>query len=466
MGAIAALLVGPACAFFQPAALGVLRPSLRASAERPARAASMRPSALGLCARFAGEHYFDDGRAELSRKDMLLLSFVGAATLLAPARAAPEDLDTRPVVVFGAGGYTGGDVVRSLVKKGRTVIAVTRRPVKVVARGGKVGADTLVLDDIKDQARVRPVTADVLRPETLAGIMEGAGAVIFCAASRPAVKVTVTPGTQPGGNRDMTGANMMSYMETRMAVQPKGGYIEDAKGGKIAPPSDHVEDIGLANVAKAALALQVPRLVIVSSVCAKCQKRAGAPEYDAGDMVDKGAASCDACYKKQDGENAVRDMYVGAPKGVGYTIVRPGMLSPGEERGVKDVELNQGVTKSGIISRLDLAEVLVAAASTDSGLGKTFEVYYRDTAQPVDMYASLKSCKELGKSVKECFFGEGYDESTPVSLDEVMKSPLKGTLFASGSEVQGNSYTDMLSRLQPDNQKAFDLSSLAADNVM
>jgi hypothetical protein len=116
--------------------------------------------------------------------------------------------------------------------------------------------------------------------------------------------------------------------------------------------------------------------------------------------------------------------------------------------------------------RLDLAEVLVAAASTDSGLGKTFEVYYRDTAQPVDMYASLKSCKELGKSVKECFFGEGYDESTPVSLDEVMKSPLKGTLFASGSEVQGNSYTDMLSRLQPDNQKAFDLSSLAADNVM
>ena len=40
MGAIAALLVGPACAFVQPAALGVPRPSLRASAERPARAAS------------------------------------------------------------------------------------------------------------------------------------------------------------------------------------------------------------------------------------------------------------------------------------------------------------------------------------------------------------------------------------------------------------------------------------------
>lgn len=254
MGAIAALLVEPTCAFFQPAALGVPRPSLRASNERRVRELSVRPSALMLRARFAGEHYFDDARAELSRKDMLLLSIVGAATLLVPARAAPEDLDTRPVVVFGAGGYTGGDVVRSLVKKGRTVIAVTRRPVKVVARGGKVGADTFVLDDIKDEALVRPVTADVLRLETLAGIMEGAGAVMFCAASRPAIKVTVTPGTQPGGNRDMTGANMMSYMETRMAIQPKGGYIEHAEGGKIAPPSDHVEDVGLANVAKAALA--------------------------------------------------------------------------------------------------------------------------------------------------------------------------------------------------------------------
>lgn len=131
------------------------------------------------------------------------------------------------------------------------------------------------------------------------------------------------------------------------------------------------------------------------------------------------------------------DMYVGAPKWIGY-----------------------------IISRLDLAEVLVAAASTDDGLVKTFEVYYRDIAQPVDMYASLKSCKDLGKSVKECFFGEGYDESTPVSLDEVMKSPVKGTLFASGAEVQGNSYSDMFGKLQADNQKAFDLGSLASDSIM
>ncbi len=463
---VAALaLTMPAHGYFQNAAL--LRspsPGNRLRVVNSPRGA-LKPSALGISARFMNDMRYDE-RSDISRKDLLVLIAAGAATLLSPRRAAPEDLDNRPVVVFGAGGYTGGDVVRSLLKKGKTVIPVTRRPVKIGDRS-TAGADTLVLDDIADKERVRAVTADVLKPETLAGLLEGAGAVIFCAASRPKVKVTVTPGTQPGGNRDMTGANMMSYRETRTAgVVPKGGYVEGEKEGKVAPASDNVEDIGLYNVAKEARRLGIGRLVIVSSVCAKCQKKDGKPEYDSGDMVDKGAASCDACYKKQAGEDAVRDLYVGAPAGQSYTIVRPGMLSPGEERGVKNVEFNQGVTKSGIISRLDLAEVLVAAASTQAAAGKTFEVYYRDTAQPVDMYASLKSCKELGKSVKECFFGDGYDESTPVSLNDVMTQPLKGTLFASGAEVQGNSYSDMLGRLKADKDKAFDLSSLASDSLM
>ena len=73
--------------------------------------------------------------------------------------------------------------------------------------------------------------------------------------------------------------------------------------------------------------------------------------------------------------------------------------------------MNQGLSKSGIISRADLAEVVVTAASSDAASGKTFEVYYSDTAQPVDMYASLQTCKSSGKSVKECFFGKGFDQS-------------------------------------------------------
>ena len=116
--------------------------------------------------------------------------------------------------------------------------------------------------------------------------------------------------------------------------------------------------------------------------------------------------------------------------------------------------------------RLDLAEVLVAAAGSNKANGKTFEVYYSDTAQPVDMYASLKSCRELGKSVKECFFGDGYDESTPVSLDEVLKKPMKGTLFAAGTEVHGNAYSEMFGSLKEDRAEAFDLNTLGSDSIM
>ena len=72
--------------------------------------------------------------------------------------------------------------------------------------------------------------------------------------------------------------------------------------------------------------------------------------------------------------------YKNVPNNLSYTIVRPGMLSPGEKRGYKEVEFNQCVSKSGIISRIDLADVLVSAAETDNGARKTFEVYYKDKA--------------------------------------------------------------------------------------
>jgi len=150
-----------------------------------------------------------------------------------------------------------------------------------------------------------------------------------------------------------------------------------------------------------------------------------------------------------------------------YTIVRPGMLSPGERRGVKEVEFNQGISKSGIISRIDLADVLVAAADTTNGAGKTFEVYYKDTAQPVDMYQSLKTCKELGKSVKECFFGEDYkDDKEPLSIDKMLKNPVKGVIFPSGNEVSGDDYKIMLKKLKVDVKEEYDINQLRSYDIM
>ena len=343
------------------------------------------------------------------------------------------------VAVFGASGYTGGDTIRTLINNNINVLAITRRNVEIVDRLN-AKSDTLVIDDIKDKNKIKKVIGvDVLKQSTLDGILDGCDAVIFCAASRPSVKITGTPGTDAFDKID-----------------------NNITQNQIAEPSSNVEDIGLVNVAKEAIKSNVKRLIIVSSICAKCQL--GKENY--GETIDRGFASCDTCYKKQTGEERVRILYKNLPNNLSYTIVRPGMLSPGEKRGPSEVEFNQGVSKSGIISRIDLADILVSAVKTKNSARKTFEVYYKDTAQPVDMYKSLKTCKEMGKSVKECFFGEGYNETTPLSIDRMLNTTIKGTIFPSGNEVLGNNYEKMLDKLKKDVYENYDITNLMSNDII
>jgi len=359
-----------------------------------------------------------------------------------------NNIAPKKVVVFGASGYTGGDTIRALLERNISVVAVTRRKVNIVDRE-HAKLNTLVIDDLNQMDRITSIVADVLEPASIAGIMKDADAVIFCAASRPRVKVTSTPGV------DISKRSM------------KYDLIAN-NTGVIADPSDNVEDIGLVNVAEEAIRSNVKRLVIVSSICAKCQKNDETSGNGYGEAIDRGFASCDACYKKQTGEERVRILYERAPKHMGYTIIRPGMLSPGERRGPVEVEFNQGISKSGIISRIDLADILVSASTSSvyNGFKKTFEVYYKDTAQPVDMYKSLKTCKELGHSIKECFFGEGYNETEPLTMEKIMKMPQTGSIFISGTEVLGNNYTEMLSKLKEDVYVQYDINVLRSNDIM
>jgi hypothetical protein len=308
--------------------------------------------------------------------------------------------------------------------------------------------NSLVIEDLNKKGLVKSIVADVLKPETITGILKDTEAVIFCAASRPKVKITTTPGI------DLSKRSM------------RYNRVSDNTVETVAEPSDNVEDIGLVNVAEEAIRSNVKRLIIVSSICAKCQKNDESSGNGYGEAIDRGFASCDACYKKQTGEERVRILYENAPKHLSYTIVRPGMLSPGERRGVEMVEFNQGISKSGIISRLDLADILVSASTTDNGAKKTFEVYYKDTAQPVDMYKSLKSCKELGHSIKECFFGEGYNETEPLTMDRIMKMPQTGSIFISGTEVLGDDYNKMLRKLKKDVYVPYDMNALRSNDIM
>ena len=377
---------------------------------------------------------------DVSRRNFIKLappaSYTALTILTNPAKA---NAIPKRAVVFGASGYTGGDTVRALLEKGFDVVAVTRRKVNIVDRE-HAKINTLVIDNIKDKNKVTSAIADVINEDSLKNIMKNIDSVIYCAASRPKVKITGTPGTK-------------SYDDMK----------KNEDTGVVAEPSYNVEDVGLFNVAKEAIRCGVKRLIIVSSICAKCQK--GKEDY--GEAIDRGFASCDSCFKKQVGEERIRVLYENTPSDMTYTIVRPGMLSPGERRGVKEVEFNQGISKSGIISRMDLADVLVAAADTNNGAKKTFEVYYKDTAQPVDMYKSLKTCKELGKSVKECFFGEDYkNDNEPLSIDKMLKNPVKGVIFPSGNEVNGDNYNSMFKNLKVDVKEEYDIGQLRSYDIM
>jgi len=382
-------------------------------------------------------YYRNDNIINIDRREVMKL--IPLISIISLSKKASSFDGYKKVVVFGASGYTGGDTIRALLEKNISVVAVTRRSVDVVDRE-HAKLNSLVIDNLDKKGKITSIVADVLHPETIAGIMKNVESVIFCAASRPKVKVTATPGID---------------------ISKRSIAYND-----IAEPSDNVEDIGLVNVAKEAIRSNVKHLIIVSSICAKCQKNDDTSGNGYGEPIDRGFASCDACYKKQIGEERVRILYEKAPKHLSYTIIRPGMLSPGERRGPAEIEFNQGISKSGIISRLDLADILVSAAFTDNCAKKTFEVYYKDTAQPVDMYKSLKTCKELGHSIKECFFGEGYNETEPLTMDKVMKMPQRGSIFISGTEVLGNNYNDMLKKLKKDIYIQYDINVLRSNDIL
>lgn len=394
----------------------------------------------------------------ISRRNLLYLTPIILNPDIALSTNINNEIKINKVVVFGSSGYTGGDTIRNLIEKDINVVAVTRRPVRVVNKEN-AGKDTLVLDNINKKDKITSVIADVLKPETLKNIMTDCDAVIFCAASRPKVTVRPTPGVDLNKQSNV-GYN--KYHEIRGVDLNKYNILSDKTD--YAEESNNVEDIGLVNVAKEAIKNNVKKLIIVSSICAKCQKKN--MDIDGGEVTDKGETSCKVCFDKQEGEDRVKLLYDKAPPNLSYTIIRPGMLSPGEKRGVEEIEFNQGVSKSGIISRMDLADVLVEATLTNNSNKKTLEVYYKDTAQPVDMYKSLKTCKELGKSVKECFFGEGYDDKEPLSIDKLLKNKMKGSIFLSGKEVIGDNYSKMFEKLKIDDKEYYDINIIKSNDII
>lgn len=134
--------------------------------------------------RYKVKNIFCRFQNNISRRNILYLSPIILNPKPVMSKILEKNNNIKNVLVFGAGGYTGGDTIRNLIEKNINVIAVTRRPVKIVNRIN-ANKDTLVIDDINKINKINSVIADVLKPETLKNIMKNVDAVIFCAASRP-----------------------------------------------------------------------------------------------------------------------------------------------------------------------------------------------------------------------------------------------------------------------------------------
>jgi putative NADH-flavin reductase len=265
-----------------------------------------------------------DRRDALKTPLSLLLSAVLGPATLGPFSAEAADLPG-PVVVVGASGGTGKECVNALLERGQAVRSIVRN--KVNSKGQEA------IFQAEDDSLLEEMVADVTSKKSMKESLAGSSAVIFAASA-----------------------------------SKKGGDPEK------------VDYLGLLNVAEACIANKVERLVVVSSGGVS---RPDSAVYKFLNLFGK------IMYWKIKGEDEMRAMYVQAKEAdpsldVSYTVVRPGGLTTGPATGVSTIELNQKDTKSGRISRADVAAICVECIKYPSAADKTFECYYADTAKPLN----------------------------------------------------------------------------------
>jgi uncharacterized protein YbjT (DUF2867 family) len=225
---------------------------------------------------------------------------------------------THSIVVFGANGKTGKRCVSTAARAGATVVACTR--------AGDFNANEFGLQsELVNQ--ITPKQGDVSKASDaqINEIVKGASAVVFAASA-----------SQSGGTPEQVDKN------------------------------------GLIKVARACIAQNVKRLVVVSSGSVS---KPLSPVYVFLNFFGG------VMRAKIEGEDAIRRMYV-SRENCAYVIMRPGGLTEDPGRGASAMELNQGDEKSGRVSREDVAALCVAAAMSEESVAKnaTFECYWSDTA--------------------------------------------------------------------------------------
>jgi len=200
---------------------------------------------------------------------------------------------------------------------------------------------------------------------------------------------------------------------------------------------------GLLNVASLCILYNIPRLIVISASCISCNNNINKIDKICG-------LNCEHCKAKQEGEILVKKMYINSNTISKYTFIRSGLLTFDEKRDIEQIEINQDFTKSGLISRIDLAELCINSIFNNNTINTTFETYYKNTIQPVDINKSLSMCISSGHSMEECFFGSYFKNKKPKDLNEVMNAPLKDTIFKTGNEMSGKTWNELFRNLKTD----------------
>lgn len=327
----------------------------------------------------------------LNRRDMLQLTSLSTTLPL-----ITELNQEKPICVIGANGETGKECIKILTEQNKKVKAVSKKPIDI--------------EYLPEHSKklIECFQTDLRATSQIPEIVKDSSALIFLANAKK------------------------KYRYIKSDTEEFQNY-------------EDIDVLALKNIATECIKQNVGRMVYISGACRACNEN---PALD----IDKICGiECDNCRSKQIGENIIRKLYsTSDKKNVDYTIVRIGYLFNGENRGAPNLELNQDYTKSGMISRTDLANVCISSIYNQNTARATFEAYYRDTTQPYDVKDSLQKCTNLGKSVEECFFGSEYKDKKPTNMEEVRKKPVKGSLFTTGNEYQGNDWNELYKYVKKD----------------
>ena len=232
--------------------------------------------------------------------------------------------------------------------------------------------------------------------ETLAGELGQMNGIIMTRSGKdpfkviklpPSTKARLTSFEKPVDVRDADGV-LAALKESKASV-----VVYAASASKQGGNSFDVDDAGVGNVARACKDIGAVLILVSALAVDRPSSKSFQITNTIGGYMDK---IMDA---KLNGERKVREIM-----GKDYVIIRPGFLFSGKSKnGAQDIELNQGDSIGGGLSRDELAGIVVGAIQNGKR-GVTVEAYRKSTATKLQPEFAIPSGNELTAATYQGLF--------------------------------------------------------------